>query len=259
MDRLMNGNNINHFFILKLYTFPITRYDNTLFSSNYRATSSRHCLFSNHFQSSRSIDPDESISRIIGQEIVANEILGEREEKNSVCAASVRGNDNRSLDDVTGRGYRLRQPALWHRSVCVTRWTPVYHLTLIIIACPTLFNCREQQPPIKIIPDSTRTRCTSKWTIGRICARFFSHPPLLSRTDVILPKYSTFKRWLTSFREKMILPPSWKFPRSLNDSVELDVDTRPQFRWISYFFAGLNIINGLLDSNLFHFCFTPPR
>lgn len=75
MNRLMNGNNINHFFILKLYTFPITRYDNTLFSSNYRATSSRHCLFSNHFQSSRSIDPDESISRIIGQEIVANEIL----------------------------------------------------------------------------------------------------------------------------------------------------------------------------------------
>lgn len=75
MDRLMNGNNINHFFILKMYTFPITRYDNTLFSSNYRATSSRHCLFSNHFQSSRSIDLDESISRIIGQEIVANEIL----------------------------------------------------------------------------------------------------------------------------------------------------------------------------------------
>lgn len=30
---------------------------------------------------------------------------------------------------------------------------PVYHLTLIIIACPTLFNCREQQPPITIIPD----------------------------------------------------------------------------------------------------------
>lgn len=52
----------------------------------------------------------------------------------------------------------------------------------------------------------------------------------------------------------MILPPSWKqFPRSLNDSVELDVDTRPQFRWISYFFAGLNIINGLLDSNCFTF------
>lgn len=222
MDRLVNGNNINQFFILKLYTFPITRYDNTLFSSliialpllgivSFRIISNRHRRIKK-----RRVDLDESISRIIGQEMVANEILGEREEKNSVCAASVRGNDNRSLDDVTGRGYRLRQPALWHRSVCVTRWTPVYHLTLIIIACPTLFNCREQQPPIKIIPDSTRTRCSSKWTIGRICARFFSHPPLLSCTDVILPKYSMFKRWLTSFREKMILPPSWKqFPRSL--------------------------------------------
>lgn len=255
MDRLMNGNNINHFFILKLYTFPITRYDNTLFSSRYlfSALSLFKSLPIESIHWSRRIHFEDNWTRNRGER-------DPREEKNSVCAASVRGNDNRSLDDVTGRGYRLRQPALWHRSVCVTRWTPVYHLTLIIIACPTLFNCREQQPPIKIIPDSTRTRCTSKWTIGRICARFFSHPPLLSRTDVILPKYSTFKRWLTSFREKMILPPSWKqFPRSLNDSVELDVDTRPQFRWISYFFAGLNIINGLLDSNLFHFCFTPPR
>lgn len=79
-------------------------------------------------------------------------------EKNSVHATRVRGNDN-WLEDVTRRGYRLRQPA-YDIDQSVSLDELVYRLTLIIIACSTLFNGRrrrwrsngaQQQPTITII------------------------------------------------------------------------------------------------------------
>ena len=66
------------------------------------------------------------------------------EKKNSVYASNVRGNDNWPAD-VTREGYRQRQPA-YDIDQSVSLDEPVYRLTLIIIAWPTLFNDHRRSP-----------------------------------------------------------------------------------------------------------------